>query len=70
MLLPISLRTTRTAQWPAEAADPQPLASYRRASAGLPIGCGRQRTIGACDGRGTGLRAGAGAGRGEGSEFL
>src|SRR6266403_5136816 len=25
MLLPISLRTTRTVQWPAGAADPQPL---------------------------------------------
>ena len=51
-------------------ADPQPLAARRRASAALPIGCGRQRTIGACDGRGAGLRAGAGAGRGGGSEFL
>src|SRR5258706_13048520 len=68
MLLPISLRTT--AQWPAEAADPQPLAAYRRASAALPIGCGRQGTNGALHRRGTGVRAGGGAGRGGGYGFL
>ncbi len=60
----------RTAQCRLGPADAQPLAAHRRASAALPIECGRQRTIGACDGRGTGLRAGARAGRGEGSEFL
>ncbi len=31
---------------------------------------GRQRTIGTCDDRRTGLRIGAGAGRGGGSEYL
>jgi hypothetical protein len=65
MLLPVILRSTRALKGH-QSSTSDPVAS----SAAFTIRSGRQRTVGTCDGRRTGLRAGAGAGRGGGSEFL
>jgi len=65
MLLLSVLRTTRTGPVASGAAD----LNYRRSSAARRSDVAVSRTIGACDGRGTGLRGGRSRTRG-GSEFL